>query len=92
METVPETPPMPDGWMREGPPRELRERFADAVMNLSVTQDEGITAWQLILDTWRVIEVASARGDCPANPNREEWMAALRVAIFRADHPGAQRD
>jgi hypothetical protein len=70
---------------------EIRERFIDAVMELSITDDEGVTAWNLITDAWRVIEVASARGDCPPCPNREEWLAALRVAIFRAKHPETGR-
>ena len=88
--TIPTTPPVPEEWFRDGPPRDLRQRFIDT-LSKTWAEHEGHAdaAWQLILDAWRVIDVASARGDCPPNPNREEWFAALRVAIFRAEHPTA---
>ena len=70
-------------------PRDLRERFLDVVIASDelATEPAADAAWQLIMDTWRIAEVASARDAAPANPNREEWMAALRLAIFRAEHP-----
>src|SRR5688572_2406934 len=88
--TVPTPPPVPEGWHRDEPPRDLRERFIDT-LSKTWAEHEGHAnaAWQLILDAWRVIEVASARGACSAPPSRYAWMAALRVAIFRADHPAA---
>jgi hypothetical protein len=83
-------PPVPEGWVRDEPPRDLRERFLGSVVQ-STEYENGAAerAWSLILDAWRVIDVASARADRPANPCREEWMAALRVAIFRAEHAEA---
>jgi len=85
----PNTPPVPATWCRDEPPRDLRERFIEAVFLDHGARPVAEAAWQLIMDAWRVIDVASARGDCPPNPNREEWYAALRVAIFRAEHPEA---
>jgi hypothetical protein len=82
------TPPVPDGWYRDAPARGQRERFVDTVCG-SVDFTTGEAAWRLILDAWRVVEVASARADRPATPNREEWFAALQVAVFRVDHPEA---
>lgn len=85
--------PVPPSWMRDAPPRTLAQRFTETCMppgaDYPRADDVTARAWQLVLDAWRVIEVASARGDVPARCNREEWMAALRVAIFRADHPDA---
>lgn len=79
----PPPPPRPDG------PATLAQRFHETVAGAG-PRDGRVTAaeaaWQLVLDAWRVIEVASARGDVPARCNREEWMAALRVAIFRLDY------
>ena len=57
------------------------QRFREAVSPGYGVRAEA--AWQLILDTWRVIEVASARAGAPATPTREEWMAALRIAASR---------
>lgn len=68
--------------------RDLHERFIETV-SAAVDVVTAESAWQLILDAWRVIEVASARADRPATPSRDEWDAALRVAIFRAEHPEA---
>lgn len=72
------------------PPRPLGRLFADVVSGTVDPSRERRTtaeaAWQLVLDTWRVVEVASARALVPATCNRDEWMAALRLAIFRADH------
>lgn len=71
--------------------RDLRQRFNDTVRARARRTDELLAdvAWQLLLDAWRVIEVASARADRPATPSRDEWFAALRVAIFRAEYPEA---
>ena len=66
-------------------PPTLRQRFTDVIAD-SVEYPPADMAWRLVLDAWRVIEVASARAGTPATPNRDEWNAALRVAIFRADH------
>lgn len=63
----------------------LREQFVGVLAD-TVDYPVPDAAWRLVLDAWRVIEVASARGDVPATCTREEWMAALRVAIFRLDH------
>jgi len=82
------TPPVPIGWYRDAPARGQRERFVDTVCG-SVDFTTGEAAWRLILDAWRVVEVASARASRPATPNREEWFAALQVAVFRAEHPEA---
>ena len=80
-------PPVPEGWVRDEPPRDLRERFLGSVVQ-STEYENGAAerAWQLVLDTWRVIDVASARASVPPTPNRDEWMAALRLAAFRLDH------
>jgi hypothetical protein len=76
METVPEIPE-----------RTVREVFTESVVE-STEYENGAAerAWQLVLDTWRVIDVASARASVPPTPNRDEWMAALRLAAFRLDH------
>ena len=64
------------------------QRFREAVSPGYGVRAEA--AWQLILDTWRVIEVASARAGAPATPTREEWMAALRIAASRAELSSAE--
>lgn len=76
----PPPPPRPDG------PATLRQRFIEVAVTNDVGDCAADAAWHLVLDAWRVIEVASARADVPATPSRDEWMAALRVAISRADH------
>lgn len=75
METVPEIPE-----------RTIREVFTETVIE-STEYENGAAerAWQLVLDTWRVIDVASARASVPAAPTRDEWMAALRLAAFRVE-------
>ncbi len=79
MQTLPEIPAVPD--------RSIREVFTTAVVD-STEYENGAAerAWQLVLDAWRVIDVASARANVPPTPNRDEWMAALRLASFRLDH------
>lgn len=76
------------------PVRTVRERFLEAVCaNADYEAAHAAeAAWQLILDAWRVIEVADARGEMTAQRacvEREVWYAALRVAIFRAEQSDA---
>jgi len=68
----------------------VRRRFLECVSG-SVDYPTADAAWRLVLDAWRVIDVASARASVPANPTREEWMAALRIATFRLDHGITER-
>lgn len=75
-------PPLP-----EIPERTIREVFTETVCGhaeyeVPLAAD---LAWQLVLDAWRVIDVASARASVPAAPTRDEWMAALRLAAFRVE-------
>lgn len=72
----------------EVPERNVREVFTETACNVDEREvpHAAERAWQLVLDTWRVIEVASARASVPATPTRDEWMAALRLASFRLDH------
>lgn len=68
------------------PPRDLRERFIESVLD----RNEATTAehaWSILEETWRVIETADALAARHHPLTREEWFAALRVAIFRAEHP-----
>jgi hypothetical protein len=67
-----------------------RQRFTETVRG-SVDYPTADAAWRIVLDAWRVIEVASARADVPPVPTREEWMAALRIATFRLDHGITER-
>jgi hypothetical protein len=78
--------------MRDAAPRDPRERFLAACTERSARPITAANkAWSLIVDAWRVIEVADARAGSGqrAAVEREVWMAALRVAIFRAEHPEA---
>lgn len=77
MQTLPEIPAVPD--------RTIREVFTSTVSG-SVDYPTADAAWRLVLDAWRVIDVASARASVPPTPTRDEWMAALRLASFRLDH------
>jgi hypothetical protein len=63
----------------------VRQHFLDTA-SAAVEMPTADLAWRLVLDTWRVIEVASARAGVSPIVNRDEWMAALRIAIFRAEH------
>lgn len=79
-----ETLPVPEGWLRDAPPRTLREIFVETVAGSHYPAPDA--AWRLILDAWRVIEVASTRADVPVTPSRDEWYAALHVALFRLNY------
>lgn len=66
-------------------PANLHAQFVEVAAG-AVDLPTAEAAWRLVLDAWRVVEVASARAGAPATPNRDEWMAALRVAVFRANY------
>lgn len=87
---LPTVPPVTAGSYRGILPRTLRERFIDTCTADGGSTDAAEQAWQLMLDAWRVIEVADARaGNREIAPDRLTWLAALNVAIFRAEHPEA---